>query len=125
MRYLVDTNVFLQWLNADKKLKDPVLEILKDPHNQIYVSIASGWEISIKNRSGKLPLKTTLENCFSLSEFEILSINLNHVLKLNKLPNLHKDPFDRIIISQAIAENLILITSDKKIFRYKVDLVKC
>lgn len=125
MHYLIDTNVFLWWLNADKRLKEPILEILKASDNQIYVSTASGWEISIKNTAGKLSLKTTLEDCFKLAGFEILDINLNHVLNLNKLPTLHKDPFDRIIISQAQVENFTLITSDKKIFKYKINLVKC
>lgn len=125
MRYLVDTNIFLWWLNNDKRLKKEVFQILKDPKNQILISVASGWEISIKNRLGKLSLKTTLKRCFEVSGFEIMNINLNHILKLDKLPLHHKDPFDRILISQSVVENLPLITNDRKIFKYKVKLIKC
>lgn len=125
MRYLVDTNILLWWLDDDKKLKESVRRVIKDPQNQIYVSIASGWEISIKNRSGKLPLKTTIANCFKQSTFGILDINLQHVLKLDKLQPHHKDPFDRILIAQAIVEKLTLITSDQKIWKYNVNILKC
>lgn len=125
MHYLLDTNIFLWWLDKDRKLKDAVQQIIKDPRNQIFVSVASGWEISIKNRAGKLPLKTTLKTCFEISGFEVLDMNLDHILKLDKLPLYHKDPFDRILIAQAQVEHLILITNDKKIWKYKVDLLKC
>jgi len=125
MRYLVDTHIFVWWLNGDKRLEDPVVEIIKDPKNQIFVSVASGWEISIKHRKGKLPLKTTLKKCFELSSFEILNINLSHILQLDKLSLHHKDPFDRIIIAQSQVENLTLITSDQNIWKYKIDVLKC
>lgn len=125
MRYLLDTNIFLWWLNDDKKLKDSVRKIIKDSKNQIFVSVASGWEISIKHRKGKLPLKTTLKKCFELSSFEILNINLSHILQLDKLPLRHNDPFDRIIIAQSQVENLTLITSDEKIWKYSIDILKC
>ena len=124
MRYLLDTNIFLWCLNGDKKLKDKIREAIKDSKNQIFVSIASAWEISIKHRAGKLPLKTTLKKCFENSPFEILNINLSHVLPMEKLPLLHKDPFDRILISQAKVENLTLITSDEKIWKYDLSLLK-
>lgn len=125
MRYLLDTNIFLWSLNGDRKLKAEAKEVIKDSRNQIFVSIASAWEISIKNRAGKLPLKTTLDKCFEVSNFELLNINLDHVLKLDKLPPYHKDPFDRILISQAKTEGLTLITSDQKIWKYNIDVLKC
>ncbi len=123
MRYLLDTNIFLWSLNADRKLKTSIREIIENPHNEIYISVVSGWEISIKHRSGKLPLKTTLEECFEKSDFSILNINLSHIMQLNKLPTYHKDPFDRILIAQAKVENLTLITSDQKFQKYKLALV--
>lgn len=123
--YLLDTNIFLWWLHGDRKLADSVRKLISNPVNRIMVSVVSGWEISIKHSAGKLPLKTTLKRCFEISEFEVLSISLNHVLRLEKLPLHHKDPFDRLLISQAKAENLTLITSDEKIWKYKVDVLKC
>lgn len=126
MKYLIDTNIFLWSLNGDKKLKGEIKEIIENSKNQIFVSIASAWEISIKNRAGKLPLKITLSKCFEILDFEILDINLNHTLEFNRLPlhKNHKDPFDRILISQARVENLTFITTDEKIWKYDLPLLK-
>lgn len=120
----MDTNIFLWSLNDDPKLKDRIRRMLEDRQNEFYVSVASGWEISIKHRAGKLPLKTTIKDCFVKSDFNTLSINLEHILQLDRLPTYHKDPFDRILIAQAIVENLTLITSDEKIWKYKTSLIK-
>src|SRR5271155_5286006 len=104
MRYLIDTHIFLWWLNGDKKIDDSLQRILENPQNQIYVSVATLWEISIKHALGKLPLKTTLSEMISVSGFELLSITGVHVLELEKLPLLHNDPFDRMLIAQTKAE---------------------
>lgn len=124
MRYLLDTNIFLWSLNDDHRLKDSIRKILEDPLHEIYVSVVNGWEISIKHRLGKLPLKTTLSECFRKSNFKVLDINLGHILQLDKLPLHHKDPFDRMLIAQAKTENLTLITSDEKIWKYKFSMIK-
>lgn len=124
MRYLLDTHIFLWWLWGNKKLKNSVREIIQSPKNQILVSVVSGIEISIKHKSGKLSLKTTLRRMFEISGFEILNINLSHIFKLDKLPIYHKDPFDRLLVSQAKTENLTLVTSDDKILKYKVSTLK-
>lgn len=124
MRYLLDTHIFLWWLEGDKRLKNSVKEVIQNSENQILVSIVSGIEISIKQKLGKLSLKTTLKRMFEISGFEALNINLNHALELDKLPSHHKDPFDRILISQARVENLNLITSDPKILKYKVSALE-
>ena len=126
MRYLLDTSVLLWWMDDDQKIKPPVYKIIRDKNNQVLVSVVSATEISIKNRAGKLPLKTSMKHIFELSGFEVLDINLNHIIEFDKLSSRkdHKDPFDRILISQAKAENLTLITSDPKIWKYKVSLLK-
>ena len=126
MRYLLDTSIFLWTLNGDKKLKNGIKKIIQDPKNQIFISIASAWEISIKNRSGKLPLRTTLSKCFEISGFKTLDISLIHVLEFDKLPLYkdHKDPFDRILISQSRVGNLTFITTDEKIWKYDLTLLK-
>lgn len=122
--YLLDTHVFLWWLDGDKKLNKLTETKIKDRSSQIYVSVATMWEISIKNSAGKLPLKTSLAEMISLSGFELLPITFPHVLELGKLPPLHNDPFDRMLISQALTEHLTLVTSDSKIQKYKVPLLK-
>lgn len=123
MRYLLDTHILLWWLGDEQKLTNYIKEIISNPDNQIFISVASGWEIVIKQRSGKLPLKTTVQECFTKANFEILNINLNHILFLDKLPLYHHDPFDRILIAQAQVENLTFITSDEKIKKYKIKVV--
>lgn len=124
MRYLLDTNVFLWWLNDDKQLKSTIKKLIFDPKNIIYVSVVSGLEMSIKHKIGKLPLKTSIKKCFDISQFEVVPLSLEHVLIIDTLPLLHKDPFDRILIAQSMVENFTFITSDEKIWKYKIDLIK-
>jgi len=126
MKYLLDTNILLWWMDDDKKLNSLVYKIIQDKNNQILVSVVSTIEISIKAKSGKLPLKTSTKQIFEISGFEVLNINLNHIIEFDKLPihKDHKDPFDRILIAQAKVENLTLITSDPKIWKYKMSVLK-
>lgn len=123
MRYLIDSHIFLWWLSGDKKISGSIQRILENPQNQIYVSVATLWEISIKHTLGKLPLKTTLSEMISVSGFEVLSITGDHILELEKLPFLHNDPFDRILIAQTKAEDFIFITVDAQIRKYDVKLL--
>jgi len=121
VRYILDTNVFLWALNNHKRLKTSVKEIIVNPDNEIFVSVVSAWEISIKLKTNpRFKLRTSIKKAFELSGFEILDINFMHVLDMHKLPLYHKDPFDRILIAQAKVEDLTLITADAKIKKYKV-----
>lgn len=126
MKYLLDTHIFVWWLEGDKKLKRHIRKLLESSENQVFASVINGIEISIKIRNQKLKLKTTVKKMFEISGFEVLDINLNHILEFNKLPlhKNHRDPFDRILISQAKVENLTLITSDPKIWKYKISILK-
>lgn len=123
MDYLLDTHIFLWWLENDRKLKSPLRDIIQDNSNNIFVSVVSGLEISIKQKIGKLPLKTTVKTCFEKSEFGLLDVRLKHIIELDKLPVIHKDPFDRMLIAQAKAEKLTLLTDDVKIKRYKISIL--
>ncbi len=123
MRYLLDTHIFLWWLSGDKKLNQKTVELIKNPQNQIFVSVASAWEISIKRKIGKISLKTTIEECFKTSSFMILDITLNHILELDTLPLHHSDPFDRILVAQARTENFTFVTDDVKIKKYELKIV--
>ena len=120
MRYLLDTHIFIWWLNGDKRLRSSVKEKIKNTNNRFYVSVASALEMSIKSISGKIKLKTTIKRSFEISGFEVLNINLSHAIQLGKLPFYHKDPFDRMLIAQAKIEKCTLITDDSKIKRYNV-----
>lgn len=123
MKYLLDTNILLWSLNGDKRLKESIQRIIKNPANIIFISVVSAWEISIKRKIGKLHLKRNIMTYFKQSDFEILNINLDHILMLDNLPLYHRDPFDRLLIAQAKTENLILITSDSKFKKYDVKLL--
>ncbi|TSC65860.1 MAG: PilT domain-containing protein [Microgenomates group bacterium Gr01-1014_80] len=122
MKYLLDTHILIWFLQGNKNLKNSLREIIESPENEILLSVVNGIEISIKSRSGKLRLNATLKTIFEKSGFGILSIDLNHILEFNRLPvrSDHKDPFDRMLVSQALVENCILITTDVKIKKYKV-----
>ncbi len=120
MRYLVDTHILLWWVLGDFRLSKKAVKILLDPTNEIYVSLLAAWEISIKQSSKKLVLHTTVEEVFRLSRFKTLIITFDQILALKSLPYIHKDPFDRLLIAQAVAEGLTIITVDPKIRKYDV-----
>ncbi len=116
-KYLLDTQALIWWFEANNRLPDEIKRLL-DSKAIIMLSVASLWEIIIKTKSGKLKLGRTLEYLLKKVEFEILYINLNHVLRIRKLPNIHKDPFDRILIAQSLVEKCILLTTDKMVKKY-------
>lgn len=125
MKYLVDTHIFLWWLNDDKRLKTSIKEILKSRDNSIYASVVTAWELSIKfTKNSTFRLKTTIEDCFQKAGFDILDVKFSHILHLQKLEQHHKDPFDRMLIAQTVSENAILITGDEKIWKYDVEVLK-
>lgn len=118
MGYLLDTHILLWWLADAGELKKKVKSIIADPNNLIFVSAVSTWEIAIKKSIGKLSAPDNLEQVIINSGFNTIPIYINHTLYVDKLENLHDDPFDRLLISQAILEDFIFITADKKIARY-------
>lgn len=123
MAFLLDTHTFLWFVSGDSKLPVSVRDKIKDIRQPCFLSAASLWEITIKKQIGKLTLAISLEELFDYADrnqIEIVPINYHHLLILSKLPNHHGDPFDRLIISQAIAEDLILISRDKEFEKYKV-----
>lgn len=123
-KFLLDTHILLWWLEDDKKLKKDIKNLIVEERNQIFVSVVSFWEISIKNRKDKLPLKTNLKTIIKESKFNIVNITPDYVLAADSLSKIHKDPFDRMLIAQAKTEKLKLITADPKIWRYKISITK-
>lgn len=114
-RLLLDTHVVLWWLQGSDRLKDSVVVLLKDARNQVFVSAASIWEIAIKQSLANLEAPDDLLDLIERSGFEELSISSFHAEQAGRLPLQHKDPFDRMLIAQAQAEGLILITHDTAI----------
>ena len=127
MKYLLDTHAFLWFVLDDKRISTKAKSIIKDSKNEIYFSAASAWEIAIKTKLDRLKIKGDLESFIieqlSTNNFVPLSITISHSLYTERLPQFHKDPFDRIIIAQSKIENMSLISKDKNIKKYKVPIV--
>ncbi len=127
MNLLLDTCTFL-WIAADAEdLSEHARELFLDTENEVYLSAVSAWEISVKNAIGKLPLPTSPDMFvpFQRERHGIAALPLDEIaaLQLPKLPALHKDPFDRMLICQAIAAGLVILTPDEQISRYPVRCV--
>ena len=121
MEYLLDTHTFLWFINGDMQLSKKAREAIVDPDAIKYISIASFWEIAIKVNLGKLSLDmpyNDLRQQVTNNGFEILPITFFHTAELISLELHHRDPFDRIIIAQALIERLILISKDGNFEKY-------
>ncbi len=120
--YLVDTHALLWFLSGDDSISENAKSILLDPTNRCYVSIASLWEIAIKIKLGKLSIDTDFQQLAELlyqNDIEIIQITFEHIGGLMDLEDVHRDPFDRIIISKAIVEDIPVITKDQNFPKYK------
>ncbi len=117
-RYLLDTHILLWWLSNDQKLAPKIRNLISKPNNHIIISTVSIWEIIIKKSLGKLKVPDNLKEVIIANDFEILPIIEDHALYLENLPFIHNDPFDRLLISQSIVEDLPFITIDSIIPKY-------
>jgi PIN domain nuclease of toxin-antitoxin system len=123
---LLDTHIILWYLQGDTRIKPDLNDLIESQKNQVYSSIASLWEISIKIGIGKLSLDRPFEELkSSLAEnnIEIISITFDDTILNKDLPRYHKDPFDRILISQAINRSLIIVSQDSIFNQYAVRLL--
>lgn len=123
MRLLLDTHVLLWWLNDSPELSDGLKDQI-DTELEVYVSPASLWELSIKQAAGKLKLPDDLADWIGRSGLSELPIRLPHADLAGRLPQIHRDPFDRVLIAQALTEKLTLVTRDGVIHRYDVPVLK-
>ncbi|MDR1938909.1 MAG: type II toxin-antitoxin system VapC family toxin [Tannerellaceae bacterium] len=126
MRLLIDTQSFIWFIEADDKLPLSVRNVMEDARNSLAVSIASFWEITIKMSLQKLTLSGSIETMINKAlsvGFEILPIESSHLVTLSVLDFFHRDPFDRMIIAQAIDENMGVISSDSIFELYPVHLI--
>lgn len=130
--YLIDTHIFI-WAdeyspnNPNQRLSPEIIDILQHA-DDVFISHVSFWEMQIKMMLGKLSLhnslKQTIDNIKQTNAFSMLPINEQHILTIETLPPVHKDPFDRMLIAQAISEDLIIITDDEKFKNYPVRLLE-
>jgi PIN domain nuclease of toxin-antitoxin system len=127
VRALLDTHTFLWWITDDQRLSLRAREIIADGRNDLLFSAASGWEIAIKAGLGRLEVPDNLDRFMteqlSRNAIQVLPVYLSHALRVYTLPDYHRDPFDRLLVSQAVLEKLALLSADPQIARYPVDLV--
>ncbi|MBN4002161.1 type II toxin-antitoxin system VapC family toxin [Nostoc sp. 'Peltigera membranacea cyanobiont' 210A] len=127
MRALLDTHAFIWWVTNDPQLSANARNLIADSGNILFLSVVSAWEIVIKNKLGKLTLPEPVEQYIptrlAINRFESLPIQMSHVLQVASLPNIHRDPFDRILIAQSQVENLPIVTIDQKITQYLVQTI--
>lgn len=120
MKYLLDTCVVLWMLDDVKQLKKPVQTILENLENELYLSTASIWELAIKHKIGRIHIPVNFMDILNENQIEILDIIPRDAFLTADLPDIHQDPFDRIIIAQAKHRQLTVITRDKHILKYPI-----
>lgn len=127
MKELLNTHTFLWWITNDAQLSPRVRGIIGDASNQLFLSRASGWEMAIKAKLGRLRLPYDMESFVAeelvINGIESLPVQMSHALHTYALPDYHRDPFDRLLVTQARLENLPILTADPQIFRYPVEII--
>lgn len=127
MKLLLDTHIFIWWVDQPEKLSATAISALEDEANELLLSVASVWEMQIKIQLGKLklslPLKELVKNQQETNDLRVSPVALSHVLALDALPFHHKDPFDRLLIAQGMAEGLTIVTADSQFSAYSVKLL--
>jgi PIN domain nuclease of toxin-antitoxin system len=126
VRLLLDTHALLWWLADDQHLGSKARKLIEDPANDIFVSVASLWEITVKVRVGKLEANTEEISGAAIRDgFDLLGIEIPHLQTLAGLPLHHRDPFDHLLIAQAITEDATFVSQDRNASSYGVRLVTC
>ncbi len=127
MKLLLDTHIFIWWADDPGKLPANVRAELENENNTLVLSVVSAWEIQIKFQLGRLtlssPLETLIESQRQTNDLQLLPVELPHVLGLQALPHHHSDPFDRLLIAQAITENCTFVSVDATVTTYSVKLL--
>ena len=127
MKILLDTHIFLWFISGDSRLSTDVRDAIRDPDNEIYLSVVSDWESIVKYQLGKLPLpeapETYLPKQRNLHQIASLALDETSVAQLARLPPLHRDPFDRMLICQAVQNSLIIATVDSAVRAYSVSVI--
>lgn len=120
MTLLLDTHVLLWWLDDPQLLSEAARIAIEDGKNAVYVSAAVAWEIAIKKTLGKLKAPDDLEAIMAANRFHPLPVTISHALGVMALPNHHRDPFDRLLIAQAMLEGITFVSRDQHVENYGV-----
>lgn len=126
MNLILDTHTFIWWDSDISQMSQKARHLVEDTSNTIYLSMASVWEIQIKRNIGKLETRKPIAQLIRDQQkngIKLLSISLEHLIALESIGDFHRDPFDRLIIAQALTEELAIITKDKAFRHYDVPLV--
>lgn len=127
MKILLDTHIFLWFISGDAQLLTEVRDAIRDPGNEVYLSVISIWEAIIKYQLGKLPLpehpKIYLPKQRDLHQIASLTLDESSVVQLSNLPPLHRDPFDKMLVCQALQNGLIIATVDSAVRTYPVSVM--
>jgi PIN domain nuclease of toxin-antitoxin system len=124
LKLLLDTHTLLWWITDDPRLQAPVIAAIESPDSEVWVSIVSLWEIAVKIRSGRMAVDIKdVEREIATIGFKMLAITAQHLDVLIGLPMRHRDPFDHLLIAQAIREGAKLVTTDREIRGYPVDVL--
>ena len=125
VRMLIDTHAFLWWLAGNMRLSETARSAIEDDANTVFVSAASAWEITTKHRIGKLAqaaaVARDVTGCIAGQGFDELAITVEDAERAGRLPGLHRDPFDRVLIAQALARDLAIVTVDRVFDGYGVN----
>jgi PIN domain nuclease of toxin-antitoxin system len=129
MKYLLDTSVFLLGVAAEERLNARAQEVLTAPSSELYMSVAGTWEIAIKFALGSLPLPKAPSEYIPYAQrlwrIQTLNITQEHAFRAGELPVHHRDPFDRMIIAQALSDKMTVLSADRTFQKYRVDLIYC
>ena len=127
MRVLLDTHAFLWWVLEDPRLSARARSLIAAPETDVLISAASAWEIAIKAADRRLdlpePAQAYVPSRIAANGFRELQVTVQHALCAGSLPNIHRDPFDRLLVAQAQVETIPIVTSDPAISRYDVDVI--
>lgn len=122
MKLLLDTHAFLWWIGDDARLSSPARKAIADPGNDLVFSVASAWELAIKTALGRFeadgPLGPFLEEHIQRNAIRVLPVRLEHAVSVASLPAHHRDPFDRLLVAQAVVEGMTLVSGDRQIRKY-------
>jgi PIN domain nuclease of toxin-antitoxin system len=127
MKALLDTHVFLWWNMEEAQLSESARRFITDGANELFFSAASAWEIALKYARGRLvlpePPDQYVPSRMALHRFQPLPVQISHAVQVHRLPEIHSDPFDRLIIAQSQLEGLPILTADAAISRYEVEVI--
>jgi len=120
---LLDTHAALWWLSDDPTLSASARAMIADPENTVFLSAVVVWEIRIKQGIGKLDLPDDFGEVLDSQRFPELPVTVDHAHAIADLPSIHRDPFDRMLVAQAIVERMTIVTRDKSIAAYDVNVI--